>query len=104
MGVIIYGVSLKVRPQVVDEDMKIDERDIVWPVFRRESREPGKRGLYHFMGIGVATNGKTAKEMAIALCSDETYFTFSVPVNVALPENLVFPRDLIFPKKVKVPK
>lgn len=86
--------------------MDIDVRDssVVWPVFRREFRPTETEGgigkaIYHYMGVGVATHEQSAREMAISLCADETYFTFPSPANWAYPEQAVFPRELFFPYK-----
>jgi hypothetical protein len=81
----------------------MDGKTRIWVVFRRESRGPDKRGIYHYMGHAEATSDRTAYQMADAMCVDETYFTFSSVANEALPLNPIFPRDLHFPRKPQDP-
>jgi hypothetical protein len=88
------------HPEVYPE-MKADARDsaIVWPVFRREDMGPGRKGIIHLQGVGVCSGATSAREMAYRMCSDETYFTFPVPVNTALPEKPWLSKGLVWPKR-----
>lgn len=105
MGFRLYNVRGGRRgpgphPEVFPK-MKADVRQsaIVWPVFRREDMGPGKKGIIHLQGIGVAAGNKSAREMACRMCHDRTYFTFPIPVNTALPEKPWLSKGLVWPKR-----
>lgn len=79
--------------------MNLDVRDktLVYVVFRREPKPNNQKADYFFQGVAAASGDKTAEEVAMAMCRDNTYFIFPATVNVALPHKPVVVSGLYFP-------